>query len=275
MPLELIAQHPVEPRDASRLLVCDRATQTHRHRHFYDLPEFLRPGDLLVANDMSVINARLQGRKPTGGRVQVLLLRKLDDLTWEALVGGRAGAVRQERAGSLCDGRADEHNAELESAAANAQRYTVCVGTLPGLCDVMNHVQVLSPTTSVGLTGTQAGRTYWWQVWAYNDGQFLLANAGQWWPFTTANNAGFGPSGGPAEFTKVAPVDTAQVGSLVTLQWNDTNASEYRVCVGTGWGLCDVVNNVRLNPSGMVINSVNVVLSYQTGIWRRGHTGGR
>lgn len=89
LPPELIAQHPAEPRDASRLLVCDRATRTHQHRHFYDLPEFLRPGDLLVANDTSVINARLHGRKPTGGSAEVLLLRKLDDVTWEALVGGR------------------------------------------------------------------------------------------------------------------------------------------------------------------------------------------
>lgn len=89
LPPELIAQRPVEPRDASRLLVCDRATQTHQHRHFYDLPEFLRPGDLLVANDTRAINARLRGRKPTGGKVEVLLLRKLDEVTWEALVGGR------------------------------------------------------------------------------------------------------------------------------------------------------------------------------------------
>ncbi|MFN4294819.1 MAG: tRNA preQ1(34) S-adenosylmethionine ribosyltransferase-isomerase QueA [Thermoflexales bacterium] len=89
LPPELIAQHPVEPRDASRLLVCDRTTQTHQHRHFYDLPEFLRSGDLLVANDTSVINARLRGRKPTGGKVEVLLLRKIDAVTWEALVGGR------------------------------------------------------------------------------------------------------------------------------------------------------------------------------------------
>lgn len=89
LPPELIAQHPVEPRDHSRLLVCDRATQSHQHGHFYDLPEFLQPGDLLVANDTSVINARLHGVKPTGGKVEVLLLRKLDDVTWEALVSGR------------------------------------------------------------------------------------------------------------------------------------------------------------------------------------------
>lgn len=89
LPTELIAQHAAEPRDHSRLLVCNRAGQSHQHRHFYDLPEFLSPDDLLVANDTSVINARLHGRKPTGGKVEVLLLRKLDATTWEALVGGR------------------------------------------------------------------------------------------------------------------------------------------------------------------------------------------
>jgi S-adenosylmethionine:tRNA-ribosyltransferase-isomerase (queuine synthetase) len=89
LPPELIAQQPAEPRDASRLLVCDRATRTYAHRRFYELPEFLRPGDLLVANDTSVINARLRGRKPSGGKAELLLLRKLDEQTWEALVGGR------------------------------------------------------------------------------------------------------------------------------------------------------------------------------------------
>jgi S-adenosylmethionine:tRNA ribosyltransferase-isomerase len=89
LPQELIAQHAAEPRDHSRLLVCNRATQSHQHRHFYDLPEFLSPDDLLVANDTSVINARLHGRKPTGGKVEVLLLRKQNEVTWTALVGGR------------------------------------------------------------------------------------------------------------------------------------------------------------------------------------------
>jgi S-adenosylmethionine:tRNA ribosyltransferase-isomerase len=89
LPQELIAQHAAEPRDHSRLLVCDRTTQSHQHRHFYDLPEFLSPNDLLVANDTSVINARLHGRKPTGGKVEVLLLRKQEEVTWLALVGGR------------------------------------------------------------------------------------------------------------------------------------------------------------------------------------------
>ncbi len=89
LPEELIAQQPIEPRDHARLLVCDRATRTHQHRRFYELPELLAPGDLLVANDTRVINARLRGRKPTGGKVEVLLVRQLDALTWQALVGGR------------------------------------------------------------------------------------------------------------------------------------------------------------------------------------------
>jgi S-adenosylmethionine:tRNA ribosyltransferase-isomerase len=86
---ELIAQTPIEPRDASRLLVCERATRNWSHRRFHDLVELLSPGDLLVANDTSVLNARLTGRKPSGGQVEVLLLRRLDELNWEALVGGR------------------------------------------------------------------------------------------------------------------------------------------------------------------------------------------
>ena len=86
---ELIAQTPIEPRDASRLMVVDRSAGAISHHHFYDLPEFLRPGDLLVYNESRVIPARLFGRKPTGGRVEILLLRQRADDTWEALVGGK------------------------------------------------------------------------------------------------------------------------------------------------------------------------------------------
>src|SRR5438046_2844157 len=76
LPHELIAQKPVEPRDHSRLLVVHRESGMIEHRRFYDLLEFLRPGDLLVANESRVFPARLIGRKiPTGGKVEVLLLR--------------------------------------------------------------------------------------------------------------------------------------------------------------------------------------------------------
>ena len=89
LPQELIAQTPVEPRDASRLLVIDRATGEIEHRRFFELPEWLRPGDLLVYNESRVIPARLFARKETGGKVEILLLRRHDSHTWEALVGGR------------------------------------------------------------------------------------------------------------------------------------------------------------------------------------------
>jgi len=89
LPESLIAQHPVEPRDASRLLVLNRATGALAHRRFRDLAAYLRPGDVLVANDTRVLPARLFARKPTGGRVELLLLERRDAHTWTALAGGR------------------------------------------------------------------------------------------------------------------------------------------------------------------------------------------
>lgn len=90
LPPELIAQEPVEPRDASRLMVVDRATGAIAHHHFRDLPQFLRPGDILVHNESRVIPARLFARKRTGGRVEILLLRPRSETVWEALMRGRA-----------------------------------------------------------------------------------------------------------------------------------------------------------------------------------------
>ena len=75
LPQELIAQTPLERRDASRLLVLHRQDGALDHRHFYDLPEYLRPGDCLVMNDSRVIPARLLGKRvPSGGAAEVLLL---------------------------------------------------------------------------------------------------------------------------------------------------------------------------------------------------------
>lgn len=87
LPPELIAQTPVEPRDASRLLVLHRGSGELEHHLFRELGAFLRPGDLLVANESRVIPARLFGRKePTGARVEMLLLNKRVDGTWEVLL---------------------------------------------------------------------------------------------------------------------------------------------------------------------------------------------
>ena len=86
LPKELIAQHPMEPRDHSRLLVVDKDTGEMEHRHFYDLPEYLRPDDLLVFNDTRVIPARLHGFKDTGAHVEVFLLTRMNNTDWEVLV---------------------------------------------------------------------------------------------------------------------------------------------------------------------------------------------
>jgi S-adenosylmethionine:tRNA ribosyltransferase-isomerase len=89
LPSELIAQTPIEPRDSSRLMVVDRRTGEIAHRHFGELPDFLQPGDLLVHNESRVIPARLFARKPTGGQVEILLLRQRAADTWETLVKGK------------------------------------------------------------------------------------------------------------------------------------------------------------------------------------------
>ena len=87
LPPKLIAQVPARPRDAARLLVLERATGARTHRTFRDLPERLRPDDVLVLNDTKVLPARLRARRqPAGGGVEVLLLRPIADGTWEALV---------------------------------------------------------------------------------------------------------------------------------------------------------------------------------------------
>lgn len=85
LPEELIAQTPLEKRDNSRLLCLNRETGEWEHKHFYDIIDYLNPGDCLVMNDSRVLPARLLGHRPTGGAVEVLLLRDLGDRCWECL----------------------------------------------------------------------------------------------------------------------------------------------------------------------------------------------
>ena len=87
LPEELIAQTPLQQRDSSRMLVLNKETGEWEHRHFFDLPEFLRPGDCLILNNSRVLPARLLGAKEgTGGACEVLLLKDKGDKTWECLV---------------------------------------------------------------------------------------------------------------------------------------------------------------------------------------------
>ena len=86
LPEELIAKYPVEPRDSCRLMVLDRKTQKIEHRIFRDIVDYLEEGDLLVLNDTKVIPARLIGRKTTGAKIEILLLRPYTDNEWEVLI---------------------------------------------------------------------------------------------------------------------------------------------------------------------------------------------
>ncbi|HSD29489.1 MAG TPA: tRNA preQ1(34) S-adenosylmethionine ribosyltransferase-isomerase QueA, partial [Vicinamibacteria bacterium] len=99
LPPELVAQEPLPRRDASRLLVLDRAAGALSHRTFSDLPDLLRPGDLLVANRSRVFPARLLGRREGGGAAEILLVRRDGPDVWEAMV--RPG--RRLRPGTIVD----------------------------------------------------------------------------------------------------------------------------------------------------------------------------
>ncbi len=116
LPPEAIAQTPAEPRDSSRLLVLNRTSEQIEHRTFQQIGEYLRPGDRLVLNQTRVIPARIHAHKPSGGKIEVLLLRREDERTWECLVGGK-GLVTGVRV-SLQDGL----NAEIVEVLEGSRR---------------------------------------------------------------------------------------------------------------------------------------------------------
>ncbi|MEI7620523.1 MAG: tRNA preQ1(34) S-adenosylmethionine ribosyltransferase-isomerase QueA [Candidatus Falkowbacteria bacterium] len=90
LPENLIAQKPTEPRDHSRLLVLSKDSGEIEHKHFYDIVEYLHPGDVLVLNNSKVFPARLMGKKAnSGGKVEVFLLKNISGKMWECLLGGR------------------------------------------------------------------------------------------------------------------------------------------------------------------------------------------
>ncbi len=89
LPGSFIAQEPAEPRDAARLMVLHREDGRIEHRIFREIGEYLRPSDVLVLNQTRVLPARLFARKESGGRAEILLLRRLDEQSWECLVGGK------------------------------------------------------------------------------------------------------------------------------------------------------------------------------------------
>ncbi len=116
LPPERIAQEPAIPRDSSRLMVLDRRSGSVAHRRFHDLPGLLGEGDLLVLNDTRVLRARLEGRKPTGGRIEVLFVRQRGEPgTWEVLCDG----ARALRTGTVLD-FGDGFSGEVRGRAGEA-----------------------------------------------------------------------------------------------------------------------------------------------------------
>ena len=118
LPEELIAQHPVEPRDASRLLIYDRKTKQVEHKRFYDIVDYLKKGDVLVVNNTKVLPARIYGAKEhTGGRIEFLLLKRLDLTHWEVILKpgriAKVGAV-------FCFG--DKLKARIDSIGEDGSR---------------------------------------------------------------------------------------------------------------------------------------------------------
>lgn len=96
LPQELIAQNPISPRDHSKLMVLDRTNKTISHRHFYDIVDYLKSGDVLVLNNTKVFPARLFGRREgSGGKVEVFLLQDLGQGSWQALIGNRRKTTGQ------------------------------------------------------------------------------------------------------------------------------------------------------------------------------------
>ena len=89
LPQEFIAQTPAEPRHSSRLLVLRRDQPELEHTTFWNVANYLKKGDLLVINQTRVIPARIYGKKDTGGKAELLLLRRIDEVTWETIVGGK------------------------------------------------------------------------------------------------------------------------------------------------------------------------------------------
>ncbi len=170
LPESYIAQTPVEPRDASRLMVVDRQTGTVAHRRFRDLGEYVRPGDVLVFNDTRVILARLMARKQdTGGKAEILMLVRRAPLMWEVLVGGKGlhtGTVFD------IDGHSDLHAVVLEELEGSRRVIQFSQPVTP-LLNAVGHVP-LPPYIHTPLADPERYQT----VYAHQPGSAAAPTAG-------------------------------------------------------------------------------------------------
>ncbi len=171
LPEDLIAQTPIEPRDHSRLLVYDRATRRIEHKHFYDVIDYLNPGDALVINETRVIPARLYGVRAGGGACELLLLKQLGPKRWESLV--RPGAkLKVGKTVSIGEGRMTATIVGESEGGARIVEFA-CDGTFEAALDELGEMP-LPPYIHERLTDRSRYQT----VYAKEDGSAAAPTAG-------------------------------------------------------------------------------------------------
>ncbi len=171
LPEERIAQTPVEPRDHSRLMVLHRDTHEIEHRHFYDVIDYLNPGDCMVINETKVIPARLYGERPTGGACEVLLLKQVGPKKWETLV--RPGKKLRPGAEVIFgDGRLRCRVLETTDAGGRIVEFE-CEGTFEAALDALGEMP-LPPYIHEKLQDRNRYQT----VYARQDGSAAAPTAG-------------------------------------------------------------------------------------------------
>ena len=171
LPEERIAQTPVEPRDHSRLMVVHRDTGAIEHRHFYDIIDYLNPGDCLVINETKVIPARLYGERPSGGACEVLLLKQLGPKRWETLV--RPGKkLRPGAEVSFGDGRLKCRVTDTTDAGGRSVEFE-CEGSFEAALDALGEMP-LPPYIHEKLEDRDRYQT----VYARQDGSAAAPTAG-------------------------------------------------------------------------------------------------
>jgi S-adenosylmethionine:tRNA ribosyltransferase-isomerase len=172
LPSEQIAQHPLPDRDASRLLVLDRATGAIRHLHFRDLPELIPPGDLLVINTSRVIPARLRGKREGGQDAEFLVVREVADGTWLALAhpGGKLKPGRRVTFG-------DDSAVEIVEVLGGGLRRVRFVGALDAHATLTKYGEVPLPPY-IRRPANRDDRERYQTVFATHDGSVAAPTAG-------------------------------------------------------------------------------------------------
>ncbi len=169
-PESLIASSAAEPRDSSRLLLLDRAVSALEHAHFRDLPRFLKPGDCLVVNRTKVMPCRLLGKKSTGGKADLLLVRELAPATWTALASGFKAGQKLEFSGGMTatvEGLTEDGEYRLRFETADLRAYLAEHGLPP-----------LPPYIAKKRVPSRADAARYQTVYARDDGSIAAPTAG-------------------------------------------------------------------------------------------------